>query len=69
MENTIPLTHLPAALIEAGYNDAPSYRACYNHVLNAKLPAKQNRAGRWFVNLEDLPAIVEALGLGESLAA
>ena len=64
-----PLTLAPAALIEAGYHDAPNYRAIYEAARSARIPAKLTKAGKWTFDPADLPVIAEALGLSEAYAA
>ncbi|WP_424974226.1 hypothetical protein [Dinoroseobacter sp. S124A] len=57
-----PLTLLPRALIEAGY-EGISYRRLYNAALNARIPVERNAVGRWTFDPADLPQIAEAMGL------
>lgn len=67
MHDTYPLTALPRALIEAGY-DTPTYRALYEAALSARFPAKQAASGRWTFCLGDLPQIAEAMRLSDIAA-
>lgn len=67
MQDTYPLTALPRALIEAGY-ETPTYRALYEAALSARFPAKQSAAGRWTFRLGDLPQIAEAMRLSDIAA-
>lgn len=69
MQDKLPLTQLPAALIEAGYSDLPTYRVIYDLALSRRFPASQNKGGRWQFSPKDLPVIAEALGLSEAYAA
>lgn len=62
MADKYPLTRLSAALIELGY-DSPGYRALYNAALDGRVAVTQNKAGRWFFEAEDVPAIAEGMGL------
>ena len=57
------LTLLPGALRDAGFDDAPTYRATWTAAVNGTIPARRNKAGRWEWSPEDLPAIAEGLGL------
>lgn len=61
MQN-LPLTELPAALLEAGY-DTPGYRDLYEAARSARIPAKRGKNGRWTFAADDLPAIAERLNL------
>ena len=63
-----PLTTLPAALAEAGYESA-TYRTCYARALDGKLPVTRGANGRWTFASADLPAIADALGLTDAHAA
>ena len=67
MDDTFPLTTLPRALIEAGY-ETPTYRALYEAALSARFPAKQSASGRWTFCLGDLPQIAEAMHLSDIAA-
>ena len=62
MEQKLPLTDLPAALIEAGFEPI-RYRAIYEAALDARIPATRGRNGRWSFNPQDLGQIAERLGL------
>ena len=68
MENRRPLTDLPAALLQAGY-EAPSYRLAYEAARSARIPAQRGRNGRWSFVLDDIPQIADRLGLLSSHAA
>jgi hypothetical protein len=57
-----PLTDLPAALIDAGF-DAPNYRACYEAARSARIPVLRSPAGRWTFRPDDLPIIASRLSL------
>lgn len=59
-----PLTLLPRRLADETGRPAPSYRQCYNAVLNGAVPAVRVN-GRWFVRDEDVAAAAAALGLAE----
>lgn len=59
----IPLTDLPRALLEAGFDDTPNYRACYEAARSAAIPAQRGPDGRWKFNPQDLGEIAERLGL------
>ncbi len=63
------LTDLPRTLIEAGYDDAPSYRTVYAACVNGRLPVSRNKKGHWTFDPSDLPAIIDALGLSDNAAA
>lgn len=65
---TYPLTDLPAALLEAGY-DAPGYRDVYEAARSARFPAKRGKNGRWTFIADDLPVIAERLALTAAHAA
>jgi hypothetical protein len=62
-ERLIPLPQLPRELTAHTGQQAPSYRRLYTLVLDGRLPATQVN-GRHHVRAADVPAIVEALGLG-----
>ena len=68
MSERIPLTDLPRALNEAGY-EAPTYRQCYDAALSARFPAKRGANGRWTWAKGDFDMIVESLGLSVAHAA
>ena len=68
MENRRPLTDLPAALLQAGYEPAP-YREVYEAARSARIPAQRGRNGRWSFVLDDIPQIAGSLGLLSSHAA
>lgn len=63
-----PLTELPAALIDAGFN-APGYRSVYEAARSARIPAKRGINGRWTFAEADLPVIAERLALTADRAA
>lgn len=63
MGEQYPLTDLPRALIDAGFHDAPNYRACYEAARSAVIPARRNKAGRWTFDPADLGEIADRLGL------
>ena len=64
----LPLTVLPTALAEAGYEPV-AYRRAYQAVVDARIPAKRRANGRWTFDPEDLPAIAESLGVASAYAA
>lgn len=64
----IPLTLLPEALYEAGYETMP-YRPLYTAAVDRRIPAQRGRNGRWTFSAEDLGNIAEALGLSDAHAA
>jgi hypothetical protein len=68
MSDRLPLTDLPRALIEAGY-EAPTYRTCYNATVDGRIPTKKTKNGRWVFSPEDLPAIADAMRLSDAHAA
>lgn len=57
-----PLTDLPAALINAGF-DAPGYRACYEAARSARIPVRRGPNGRWTFCPDDLSTIASRLSL------
>lgn len=59
----LPLTDLPRVLIEAGFEDAPNYRACYEAARSAAIPATRGKDGRWKFDPQDLGEIADRLGL------
>ena len=61
----IPLPRLPRELAQHTGRPPPSYRSCYNMVLNGEVPAEQEN-GRWLVRRDDLSVIAAALGLTDS---
>jgi len=63
-----PLTILPHALIEAGYQ-SPGYRFLYEAARSALIPAQYGSNGRWTFDLDDLGAIADRLGLDTQSAA
>ncbi len=63
-----PLTDLPAAISEAGY-DTPGYRDLYEKARSARIPAKRDPNGRWTWTPKDFDAIVDCLGLSAANAA
>ena len=62
-----PLTDLPRALIEAGY-DAATYRALYVAAVDGRIAVTKGKNGRWTFQADDLPAIAEAMGLTDAPA-
>ncbi len=68
MESRRPLTDLPAALLQAGY-ETPPYREAYEAARSARIPAQRGRNGRWTFCLDDLPEIADRLGLLSQHAA
>ena len=68
MENRHPLTELPTALLQAGY-EAPSYRVVYEAARSARIPVQRGRNGRWHFAMDDLHVIAERLSLLVSHAA
>ena len=64
----VPITDLPRALIEGGY-EAANYRRCYDAVVSGTIPAQRGASGRWTFDPENLPQIAEALHLGHAFAA
>ncbi|UMA67283.1 hypothetical protein LVO79_21120 (plasmid) [Roseivivax marinus] len=68
MSDTHPLTSLPRALLEAGY-EGTTYRAVYARAVDGAIPASQGKNGRWTFQLADLPQIAEALSLSDAHAA
>lgn len=63
-----PITKLPRALAEAGYEQT-TYRRVYVASLDGTIPTTQSKTGRWTFSLDDLPAIAEGLGLTDAHAA
>jgi len=68
MAKRFPITDLPRALIEGGF-EATTYHRVYNRVIAGTIPARRANNGRWTFDLEDLHQIAEALGLSEAHAA
>jgi hypothetical protein len=68
MSTQTPLTLLPRTLADNGYK-APTYRTCYEAARDCRIPASLDRGNRWYFNEADLPAIAQALGLSDALAA
>ena len=68
MQYRKPLTDLPRALIEAGY-EAPNYRTCYTAATDARIAAQKAKNGRWTFCPDDLPDIAGAMRLTNSYAA
>ena len=68
MSNRASITDIPRALLEAGY-ESTTYHRVYNAVLAGRVPAQRGKNGRWTFEVEDLPAIAEAMGLSEAYAA
>ena len=67
MADRHPLTDLPRALIEAGY-EAATYRAVYTSAVDGRIAVTKGKNGRWTFSAEDLPAIAEAMGLTDTPA-
>ena len=67
MADLQPLTFLPHALIEAGY-ESPGYQALVEAAQAGWIPAEQGGKGRWFYDPADLRFIAESLVL-EQVAA
>ena len=61
-QHSIPLTRLALELAAQGYHP-PTIRQLYAAAQSAKFPADQGFNGRWVVARDDLPAVVEAMGL------
>jgi hypothetical protein len=62
----IALTLLPHELRRLKLSPTPSYRCCYNAALNGLIPAEQADNGRWSVDEDDLPQIVETFRRAET---
>lgn len=62
-----PITFLPHALIEAGY-ESPGYQTLFEAVQAGWIPAEQGENGRWFFDPAHLGFIAESLML-ELIAA
>ena len=62
------LTKLPRDLIERGFTPT-TYRRAYSAAVDGVIPAQQNVAGRWTYDPADIPAIADALGLSDAVAA
>ena len=71
MADKLPLTVLPRALGEAGYQ-IPKYRTVYNASVDGRAPIERQDNGRWMFDPDQIPAIADALGLpllGHPIAA
>ena len=62
MSETFSLAELPRMLREMTGKRAP-YQRIYRMIVDGDLPAEKTEAGRWLVRREDVPGIVEKLGL------
>lgn len=62
MATALPLTDLPRALRNAGY-DSPRYRALYDRAVDGAYEAEKAASGRWTFRPDNLDAIAKALGL------
>ncbi|ATR19485.1 hypothetical protein CTJ15_03725 (plasmid) [Roseomonas sp. FDAARGOS_362] len=60
-----PLTQLPRAVRRATGHDI-SYRRFWNAAVDGRIPAEQGRNGRWTWDSDQLPAILEAMGLASA---
>jgi hypothetical protein len=69
MAESIPLTDLPRELARLTGGPVLTYRQAYARVLDGKLPAARNEAGRYEVSRADLPAIAAAFALPAAIAA
>lgn len=58
-----PITKLASALRNAGYENAPKYRALYERALDGDIEVNQGENGRWTYSPDDLHKIADALGL------
>ena len=63
-----PLTLLPSALTEAGF-ETVTYRAAWTAAVDGRIPARRNPKGRWSFAADDLPEIAAALSLTDAHAA
>lgn len=68
MATRLPLTKLAPALAAEGYGPT-TYRHLYLAALDGRIPATQDDRGRWGADVSDLPAIAQAMGLSEAVAA
>ncbi len=64
----IPLVDTPRRLKEKHGVTVP-YRKLYSKVVDGLIPAERGSNGRWLIAEEDLPAIADALGAVEPVAA
>jgi hypothetical protein len=64
----IPSSELSLALTKIIGRKAPKYRKLYTLICDGTLPAIR-LGGRWFVQSQDLPTIVQILGLDQRQAA
>lgn len=65
MTDKTPLTLLPKALLDAGYEPI-GYRACYEAARSAKIPADFGSNGRWTFDLSDIDQIANCLLLSRT---
>ena len=63
-----PLTLLPSALTEAGF-ETVTYRAAWTAAVDGRIPARRNPKGRSSFAADDLPEIAAALSLTDAHAA
>lgn len=68
MAQSLPITDLPRALINGGYEPA-NYRRVYEAAVSGTIPAQRGPNGRWTFDLQDLAEIAQALGLTQAYAA
>ena len=59
----ISLHQLPRELKEIVGVGAPGYQSLYRKVVDGHIPATRTPAGRWMIMREDLPSIMQTLGL------
>jgi hypothetical protein len=59
--NRIPLPLLPPEIGRLT-GKRVTYRACYNAVLDGRMPAERGENGRWTVAVQDLPKVAAELG-------
>ena len=62
MTARIKATHVARETRNLGYEPA-SYRTLYNAILSSRVPADQLDGHRWSIARDDLPKVIEALGL------
>ena len=63
-----PLVLLPATLSDAGFDETPTYRQCYDAALARRIPASRSAKGRWTFDPADLELIAQGLGLVDAPA-
>jgi hypothetical protein len=68
MPQRLPLTLLPTALAEGGWEAVP-YRRAYEAARSCEIPAQRDRNGRWTFDPQDLPRIAESFRLSSVVAA